>query len=257
MYAAYIVINYVININSLSIFLPQLRKSRMKKKEVLQWMEENKDERGIRIMERTSNGVKSFGLGMTKLKALAKKIGKNQALALELWDEAYYDTRILATLIADPAVITRNELEKWIMNQDAWMISYSIGSNLLPHVPFLIELSEDWAQSPNNHLRRCGYLGIVAICKANTVLPDEYFEPYLEIIEKNLQAEENFVKDAMNTALMAIGSHSKWLNSRALVIAEKIGKVEVDYGDNSCVVPDALKHLTSEKVSEKFAEKMF
>jgi 3-methyladenine DNA glycosylase AlkD len=88
------------------------------------------------------------------------------------------------------------------------------------------------------------------------VLPDEYFEPYLEMIEKNLLAEENFVKDAMNTALMAIGSHSKWLNSRAVEIAGKLGKIEVDYGDNSCVVPDALKHLTAEKTLEKFAEKV-
>lgn len=226
----------------------------MTKKEVLKWLEENKDERGIRAGER--NGVKTFGLGLTKLKTFAKKIGKDHALALELWNEPYYDTRTLAVLAADPAKITRNQLEEWIMGNNSWLISHSIGTSLLPQVPFLIELSEDWAQSPNDNLRRCGYLGIMAICKTNTVLPDEYFEPYLEMIEKNLQAEENFVKDAMNTALMAIGSHSKWLNSRAVEIATKLGKIDVDYGDNSCVAPDALKHLTAEKTTEKFAEKI-
>jgi 3-methyladenine DNA glycosylase AlkD len=228
----------------------------MTKNDVLALLEENKDERGIKIMERTGGSIKSFGLGMTKLKALAKKIGKDHALAMQLWDEPYFDTRILSTLIADPKAITRNELEKMIMSNEGWMVSHSIGTNLLPFVPYLIELSEDWAQSPHNGLRRCGFLGIAAISKDNTLLPDEYFDPYLDIIEKNLQGEENFVKDAMNTALIAIGSHSKWLNRRALAIAEALGKVEVNYGDNSCETPDAVKHLSTGKVAERFAEKM-
>lgn len=221
----------------------------MTKKEVLALLKENKDERGIKIMERS--GVKSFGLGLTKLKALAKKIGRDNDLALELWDEPYYDTQILATLIADPKAANRHQLEKWAISAGGWIITHSMCTNMMPEVPFLIDITEEWLQSPNDALRRCGYLSLAEIAKQNDVLPDEYYHPYLEIIERKLQSEENFVKDAMNIALVTIGSHSKSLNRRALAVAEKLGKVEVDYGDNSCEALDAVKHLTTPKLIEK------
>ena len=221
----------------------------MTKKEVLALLKENKDERGIKAMEKV--GVKSFGLGMTKLKALAKKIGTDHELALQIWEEQYPDTKILATLIADPKQVTRNELEKWAMEPQSWIISHSMCNNLMPQVPYLIDMAEDWAQSPNHNLRRCGYLCMAEIAKDNTNLPDEYFHSYLDMIERDIAGEENLVKDAMNNALIAIGSHSKSLNRKALPIAEKIGKVEVDYGDNSCEALDAVKHLTTPKLIEK------
>ena len=81
---------------------------------------------------------------------------------------------------------------------------------------------------------------------------EPFFEPYLDIIEKKLQKEENFVKDGMNSALLRIGMRSRKLNRRALRIAKKIGKVEVDYGDNSCEAVDCAKHLTSPRMRAQF-----
>ena len=51
---------------------------------------------------------------------------------------------------------------------------------------------------------------------------------------------------------MAIGLRNVALNKRALKAAKKIGKVEVDYGDNSCQAVDVIKHLTSDRIKEKF-----
>jgi hypothetical protein len=56
-------------------------------------------------------GMKRFGIKSTNnvlgvsakpLFALAKQIGTNQELALELWKTGIYDARLLSTLIADP-----------------------------------------------------------------------------------------------------------------------------------------------------------
>jgi len=48
---------------------------------------DNKDQRGIDYWERVGFPGKTFGIGLTKLKALAKKIGKDHQLALELWND--------------------------------------------------------------------------------------------------------------------------------------------------------------------------
>ena len=76
-------------------------------------------------------------------------------------------------------------------------------------------------------------------------------ETWLGEIEKRIHKEPNWVKDAMNTALISIGSVDKKLNAKALLSAKKIGKVEVEYGDTSCLTPDALEQLTSERVQKK------
>ena len=72
-----------------------------------------------------------------------------------------------------------------------------------------------------------------------------------DLADEWLHEEENFVKDAMNNALIMIGSRSKALNERAISVAKFIGKVEVDYGDNSCQAMDGVKHLNSDRIQSK------
>src|SRR5580704_11574623 len=47
-----------------------------------------------------------YGVSKPKLDALAKRIGRNHALALDLWHTGNHDARILAGMIADPRQIT-------------------------------------------------------------------------------------------------------------------------------------------------------
>lgn len=222
--------------------------------DVLQLLSENRDERGIAHWRKTGvTRLESFGLGLTRLKTLAKKIGKNHFLALELWQLPIYDAKILATLIDNPREITPEQVEQQVTDADFWLLSYSYCVNLMPKLPFVTEKAVAWAASPDDLLRRCGYLLLAQMAKNDAKPGDEFFEYYLEIIASKLQAEENFVKDAMNTALLMIGQRSKGLYVRAVEIARKIGKVEVDYGDNSCQATDCYKHFSSERLAHKFS----
>ena len=81
---------------------------------------------------------------------------------------------------------------------------------------------------------------------------EQEYQKLIERIEKELQQEENFVKDAMNNALWSIGMRSKKLNKRCITAAQKVGIVEVDYGDNSCKAINVVAHLTSNRIQKKF-----
>ncbi|HEY5615294.1 MAG TPA: hypothetical protein VIL52_04665, partial [Bacteroidota bacterium] len=94
---------------------------------------------------------------------------------------------------------------------------------------------------------------LTSLVKNDRSLDYTYLEPYLDLFEKKLQQEENFVKDAMNASLLAIGMRNKKLNKRAVQVAKKIGKVEVDYGDNSCQALDCVKHLTNPTLLKRLA----
>lgn len=58
----------------------------MTKKDVLQLLEKNKNARGLEHWKRSGDkNMKSFGLGLTQVRQLAKKVGRDHKLALDLW----------------------------------------------------------------------------------------------------------------------------------------------------------------------------
>jgi len=79
--------------------------------------------------QRNIEGMKRYGivssaeiLGVPKpvLRKLAKEIGVNHELALKLWETNIHEARILATLIADPAKVNEELMEKWVKDIDNW-----------------------------------------------------------------------------------------------------------------------------------------
>ncbi|NND08300.1 MAG: hypothetical protein HKN87_18125 [Saprospiraceae bacterium] len=77
--------------------------------DVLMLLETHKNERGIANWNKLTveeKKLKSFGIGLTQLRKLAKKIGQNRELALELWKSQYYDAKVISLLIDDPKHVT-------------------------------------------------------------------------------------------------------------------------------------------------------
>lgn len=59
-------------------------------------LEQNKNLRGITNWEQLENngGLQSFGIGLTVLRKLAKKIGRDHHLAQQLWSSHCYDAKV-------------------------------------------------------------------------------------------------------------------------------------------------------------------
>tara|TARA_B100002019_G_C21078137_1_gene502400 strand:+ start:438 stop:722 length:285 start_codon:yes stop_codon:yes gene_type:complete len=63
--------------------------------------------------------AQEFRIGLTVLRKLAKKIGRNHKLALQLWKSDFYVAKIISILIDDPKKISREQVEEQVeeMNQ--------------------------------------------------------------------------------------------------------------------------------------------
>src|SRR5688500_11625231 len=63
-----------------------------------------------------NHGVKEplFGVKISDLQKIRKRIKKDYQLALNLYDTGNYDAMYLAGLIADDAQMTRKDLQRWI-----------------------------------------------------------------------------------------------------------------------------------------------
>src|SRR5262244_3698917 len=61
-----------------------------------------------------------FGVAKPRLDKMAKRIGRNRALALALWETGVHDARILAGMIDDPAQVSSSQMDRWVRDFDNW-----------------------------------------------------------------------------------------------------------------------------------------
>ena len=109
----------------------------MKQSDVMQWLKENADERGIAAWAKRgkkNSGLKSYGIGLTRLRKFAKEIGRDHKLALQLWKSKCYEAKILGLLVDDPKQITEEQAEQQVEQLEGGYLSHVFASCDATHV---------------------------------------------------------------------------------------------------------------------------
>lgn len=230
----------------------------MKMSEVFNMLEANKNERGIRNWEKLvpeENRLRSFGIGLTMLRKLAKKIGRNRALALELWATDTYDARVLGLLIDDPKQITREQAEQQVEQLEQGMLVHIFSScdATLAKTPFVVEIACDWVAHEDPIRRRCGYglLYELSKSKKKTAPEDAFFLKYIRRIDETFGSEDPTVHLSMGGALMGMGMRNRVLHAEALPTARRMGPIPVESGVTQCDPFDVVKHLVGDHAVKK------
>lgn len=230
----------------------------MTKSEVIALLKANSNDRGLenwKTLGIETGGLKSFGIGLTQLRKLARQVGRDHKLALQLWKTDNHDAKVLGLLIDDPKIITREQAEQQVEEVDAGMLSHVFSScdATLAKASFSFDLAKHWITSKHDLRRRCGYGLIYELSKdkRNKDLTDSFFLDVIKRIREGIKTEEVWVKASMGGALIGIGKRNKKLNKEAIKVAKGIGSREITYGDTNCEPLDILKHLTNERLQEK------
>lgn len=228
----------------------------MTKNEVLALLKENKNERGIAHWEKKPRRLKSFGIGLTQLRKLAKKIGRDHDLSRQLWRSDVYDARVIGLLIDDPKQLSREQAEEQVEELEDGLLRHVFATcdATLAKTPFAFDLACEWMECEDVNRRRCGYSLLYELSKKNPKgMDDEFLLGRIDRIQKTIHDEEMWVRESMAGALMGIGKRTKELNQAAIRAAKAIGPIDVDYGDdNRCETLNVLKHLESDYLKKKF-----
>ncbi|ENQ3111063.1 DNA alkylation repair protein [Bacillus cereus] len=220
--------------------------------EVMQQLEEYGTEQNRKTYKNHGAKEPLFGVSFANLKLLKKKIKKDHDLAILLWETKNMDAMTLATMILDPKKVTTELLNKWVQEVDYYCLMDVLMTAICTS-PIAIERMEDWTKSDDEWIGRAGWSLLANIAIKNKTLQDDFFSPYLEEIKENIHNEKNRKREAMNSALIAIGIRNEDLEQTAIEIARKIGKVQVDHGATSCKTPDAESYI--KKARERAAKK--
>jgi hypothetical protein len=190
-----------------------------------------------------NHGVKEpfFGVKISDLQKIQKRIKKDYQLALDLYDTVNYDAMYLAGLIADDAQMTKKNLQHWIANAT----HSPLASFTVPWVAAGSahgwELALEWIDSKKPLTAEAGWATLRSLVsiKEDSNLDLPKLKRLLDRVRKSIHQAPNDARSSMNSFVIAVGSYVQPLTNTAIQIAEKIGPVSVDMGNTSCQVPFA------------------
>ncbi|QRR04089.1 DNA alkylation repair protein [Dyadobacter sandarakinus] len=162
-----------------------------------------------------------YGLKMGDIRALAKKIKTNHALALELWNTGNIDARLLATLIIQPEKLSHEELNAIVKSERYSQVTDRLYSHVIKDYPDHEIMRNEWMSSDHPMCLRAGWSltsGRIARNPGGLDIP-----ALLERIAAEMPAADPEVQWTMNSALAQIGIHHPEYRERALALGEAMG----------------------------------
>jgi len=196
----------------------------------------------------------ALGVSVTTLRAVArdvlrpikKDLAARHALAAELWDSGIHEARIVAALVDDPTLVTREQMESWVAGFDSWDLCDQVCANLFDRTELAWRAAEQWAERDEEYVKRAGFALMAALAWHRKDAPDGRFLGYFPLIERGAEDGRNFVKKAVNWALRQIGKRSPGLNEAAVAVAVRLRDSESSSA--RWVGSDAYRELTSPAV---------
>jgi len=187
------------------------------------------------------NPAGTLGVPMLVLRSMARGAGRNHGLALELWDSGIHEARILATLVDDPALVTRRQADRWARDFDSWDVCDQACQNLFRYTPFAFEQAAKWARAKPEFVRRAGFSLMAGLAVKAKTAADARFEAFFPLIREASTDERNMVRKAVNWALRGIGKRNRALLARAIAVAGEIRAI--DSPAARWIAADALREL--------------
>lgn len=177
------------------------------------------------------------GVNLTKLRALAKRLGTDDAFARELWGTGDTAARLVALLTSRPRSFTQEELDAMLREARApkvhdWLVNYVVKKS--PHAEDLrvawlddadpVVASAGWALTADRVVRKPVGLDLLRL---------------LDIIEAEMADAPDRLQWAMNTCLAQIGIEHPEYRARALAIGERLGVLKDYPTPPNCTSPYA------------------
>lgn len=222
----------------------------MRYSDVLKELHELADPRAAKKVERFGvSSQNAIGISAPVLRALARKIGTNQAISLKLWSTGFLEARALAALVGDPRLVTRRQMGEWARDFDSWAVCDACCGELFVWTPYALDKAFAWSSQKREYVKRAGFVLMAAAAIHLKTLSDDQFLPMLEAIERGSGDGRNFVRKSVNWALRQIGKRNSRLNKLAVQTARKL--IRTDASPARWIGSDALKELTSDPVQRR------
>jgi 3-methyladenine DNA glycosylase AlkD len=211
-----------------------------------------------RATRRTLDGMARYGIPATHawgvavgdIRALGKQIGRDHALAAELWESGLYEARMLTAFVDDPERVTPAQMDRWCRDFDSWAICDALCFHLFDRTPHAFDKVAQWANREEEFVKRAAFALLASLGVHDRSSGDAVFAACLPLVERAAHDDRNFVKKGVSWALRVIGRRNARLHRQALALSRRLA--QVPQGGARWVGRDALRELTSPAVLRRF-----
>lgn len=209
--------------------------------EVLSTLASFEDEKIRAVNQRHGD---DHAVNLTKLRALAKDLKKNDELAAELWETGDTAARLVAILIMRPKSWSHEQLDAMLRDSrvpkvHGWLVSYIVKKS--PHAE---PLRRSWMDDSDPVVASAGWA--LTAERVNRRPEGLDLPGLLDVIEAEMADAPERLQWAMNETLAAIGIENPGLRDRAIDIGERLGVLR-DYptspGCTSPFVPIWIREM--------------
>jgi 3-methyladenine DNA glycosylase AlkD len=191
----------------------------------------------------------ALGVSVPQIRALAKRAGRDHALAAALWVSGIHEARSLAAMVDEPAKVTKRQMDRWAADFDSWDIVDGCCGELFDTTPYAYEKALQWSHDRREYVKRAGFVLMATLAVHDKKAGDDAFLQFLPVIEREAHDERNFVKKAVNWALRQIGKRNRALNRAAIKCGIRIRAAGTKSG--RWIAADALRELQGDAVQAR------
>ena len=183
----------------------------------------------------------SIGVSTGDVRKLAKTVGKDNALAHDLWNTGYHEARLLAVLIVDKKQFSLQEAEAFMHDVISWDLCDHLCKNLLIKLKGYEDLIEKWCDAEATYMKRAAFTLMASAAIHEKNLQKEALDHYLTLIRTYSDDEREHVKKSVSWALREIGKRDFDYQEKAVLLAHDL--MENGNKAQKWIGKDALKEL--------------
>jgi len=191
----------------------------------------------------------SHGIFLKDLEVLAKTIGKDDALALRLFDTGVYEARLLTSKLYRPQNIIEPLMEQWVSTFENWEICDTFCMGFMGQSRFVLPKALEWAERQPEYQKRAGFVLMVAYAFTDQTASNEVIRQFFPIMIRHASDERKYVMKGINWALRQVGKRNRDLHAEALAAAHEI--LAIGSKPARWIATDALRQLQRPKVAFK------
>ena len=228
----------------------------MTAKEILSRLKDMGTENTRRILEKHGAPPNQFGVKVEDMKTIQKKVKKDYALSLELYDSGIPDAQYLAGLVADETKMTKKDLQHWAETASWHQINeYTVAWIAAESDPGW-ELGVKWINSNKPNVQSSGWstlANLVAI-KQDEELDTKELKNLLHRAQTEIPSAADRVRSTMNLFIISVGGYVKQLTEEAMNVAKSVGHLNISMDGTTrklSYAPDSIQKLVSRGYKKK------
>lgn len=145
--------------------------------------------------------AKVLGVPQPVMQQLARKIGRNSSLGVELWDTGVHEARLLALLLVNPLTLTECEIDRWVYQFDSWALCDSTCLKVIVKTPFAWAKTAEYVKSDLEYVRRAGLALIAALAIHDKKASPEQFAAARKLVASVAGDKRVLIRKASRWAL--------------------------------------------------------